>query len=87
MVGPSQELSLRLDKLRDVLDDDFVPLRIDVSSGDERAEAVRQRYGATTLPAVVFVDVNGKVLGGLSTLVDDGTLRDEISGAASRRRY
>jgi len=47
----------------DVLTAEFVPLKVDVTKGTEADEALQAKYGAETLPAVVFVGSDGKELG------------------------
>ncbi len=44
------------------LNNDFVPLKFDVSKGTETDEALQKRYDATSLPAVLFLDADGNEL-------------------------
>ncbi|MCP4449574.1 MAG: DUF255 domain-containing protein [Myxococcales bacterium] len=44
------------------LNDDFVPLKFDVSEGNDVDEALRKRYQASSLPAVLFLDAEGNEL-------------------------
>jgi hypothetical protein len=37
----------------------FVPLRIDATDGDDRVMQLRERYGATTMPAIVMTAADG----------------------------
>jgi len=41
---------------------DFVPLRLDVTSETPESLALLQKYGVMSLPAILFVDKEGKVL-------------------------
>ncbi len=41
----------------------FVPLKIDVTDQDEEDEKMQKKYGAPTLPAVIFLDAEGNELG------------------------
>lgn len=40
----------------------FVPLRLDVTAEGPESLALLQKYGVVSLPAILFVDRNGKVL-------------------------
>ncbi len=44
------------------LNNDFIPLKFDVSDGTDTDEALQKRYQATTLPAVLFLDSDGNEL-------------------------
>lgn len=59
----------------------FVPLALDVSDGSDEDMAARDRYGAKTLPAIVFISADGKVVGRLSELVDKQGLLDLLARA------
>jgi thiol:disulfide interchange protein DsbD len=48
-----------------VVEDGFVPLRIDVTEGDAVSESLQARYGADSLPTLVVVDATGKEHGRL----------------------
>jgi len=82
---PSVEMSRKLDNLEEVLDRDFIRLRIDVSNQDERTESIRLRYDAETMPVVLFVDVNGTVLARVVQNLDARQLRQVIATAAKQR--
>ena len=82
---PSVELSTLLDKLQGELAPHFVPLRLDISDGDDRHAEVQQRYLATTLPAVVFVAADGTVLERVNVLLEEPALREVIARAAAKR--
>lgn len=83
---PSVEISQRLDALRPDIDRDFVAVRIDVSNeNDARTDDVRERYKVPVLPAVVFVDTDGTVLGRIIDARAEPALRAAIADAAKRR--
>ncbi|HEY3807971.1 MAG TPA: cytochrome c biogenesis protein CcdA [Kofleriaceae bacterium] len=44
------------------ISDNFIPLHFDVTAQTESNDALKKRYGAMTLPAVVFMDTEGNVL-------------------------
>ncbi|RMH42808.1 MAG: DUF255 domain-containing protein [Deltaproteobacteria bacterium] len=51
------------DELYDDITSAFVPLKIDVTDPTERNEALRAKWGAHTLPTVIFADADGRELG------------------------
>src|SRR5262249_35239641 len=69
--GPCQQLENTLAdaKVRDTLTASFVPLRLDVTEGNDKTEALQQRYDAKILPAVVFVSADGAVKGRVRELL------------------
>jgi thiol:disulfide interchange protein DsbD len=44
------------------ISDAFVPLRFDVTADNAANDALKHKYGAETLPAVIFLDTEGNVL-------------------------
>jgi len=48
---------------------EFVPLKLDVSKGTEADSLLQEKYGAETLPAVIFLDDQGHELGRVSEYV------------------
>jgi thiol:disulfide interchange protein DsbD len=44
------------------ISDSFVPLHFDVTAQTDANDALKQKYGAMTLPAVIFMDTEGNVL-------------------------
>ena len=44
------------------ISDAFVPLRFDVTADNKANDALKSKYGAITLPAVIFLDTEGNVL-------------------------
>lgn len=53
-----------------VVEEAFVPLRIDVSEGDRTSEALQAKYGAESLPTLIVVDASGKEHGRLVGAVE-----------------
>jgi thioredoxin:protein disulfide reductase len=56
--------------------ENFVPLKFDVSKETELTQALQKRYGAETLPAVFFLDTEGRPLGKVRTYLP----REEFLG-------
>jgi thiol:disulfide interchange protein len=48
----------------------FVPLKLDVTNATDMNNERKQRYNAETLPAVVLMSADGKVLGRVSKFVE-----------------
>jgi len=44
------------------LNNHFIPLRIDVTESNETNENILQKFGVLSLPTLVFIDPNGKIL-------------------------
>ena len=60
----------------------FVPLMADVTDDDDATgRALREKYVIATLPAVVFVTTDGKVVGRITELVDAAGLTAAIAAA------
>ncbi len=62
---------------------DFVPLKLDVSKGSRRDTELQTRYGAQTLPAVIFLDTDGTELGRISEYVSADDFHSVLDPAAS----
>jgi len=69
-----------------VLTDNFVPLKFDVSDGTDADMAMRNKYGAATLPAVVFLDTDGNVLARVRTEVGPSELVEIMAPAIAKLR-
>lgn len=76
---PCEELELTFgnDEVYDAITSNFVPLKLDVTDDNAETDKLKQRYGAGTLPSVVFLDTRvmetrGQfiVLGRLKKLVE-----------------
>lgn len=63
---------------------DFVPLRFDVSDDTAENNALKDRYGAQTLPAVIFMDAQGNVVKRLKDFVDVDEML-EVLGPAKKK--
>jgi thiol:disulfide interchange protein len=85
---PCKELNQRLanDQVKPVIQSSFVPLKLDVTNDTEANQAVRTRYGASSLPTLVFVSTDGAVLGRVTELSDTPRLLDVIQPAAAKLR-
>ena len=85
---PCYELELVFgdDDVYEAITGSFVPLQFDVSEGTDEDMARRARYGAATLPAVVFLDTEGNVLGRVKDLVEPDEILDIIRPAARKVR-
>ena len=63
----------------------FVPLKLDVSDTDSAANAEkRARYDAKTLPAVIFMDTKGNVLGRVDKQIDAAQMLSTVRGAVTK---
>jgi thioredoxin:protein disulfide reductase len=62
---------------------DFVPLKLDVSDGTEADARLQKRYGARTLPAIIFIATDGKVLGRIHEYMDAGAFHKILDPAAA----
>jgi thiol:disulfide interchange protein DsbD len=84
---PCEELDhrLRSQAIAAEIDKSFVPVKLDVTNATAENEALRERYGANTLPAVVFVSTTGSVLDRITAMPDDGELATIIHRAAAPR--
>jgi thioredoxin:protein disulfide reductase len=61
----------------------FVPLKFDVTADNGANEALKERYGAMTLPAVVFLDPDGTVLRRIHKETEADEMLDIVKLAAS----
>lgn len=64
------ELTFGVDEVYDAITANYVPLKLDVTEDDDRSAALRARYGAKTLPAVIFMTAEGAVLGRISAAIE-----------------
>jgi len=62
---PCDELELTFgdDDVYEAITTSFVPLKLDVTEDTSQNDELRARYGAATLPSVIFLDTRGRVLG------------------------
>lgn len=83
---PCEELrqALATPAVQAVLAPAFTWLTIDATEDSPASVDARARYGAATLPALVFVDGDGRVVGRVTQLLDPAALAAEVRGAAAR---
>lgn len=62
----------------------FVPLKFDVSKGTDEDEALQARYGALTLPAVIFLDAHGNELSRVDKYLPKGPFLDKLEPAVAK---
>ncbi len=84
--GPCEQLELVFgdDEVYDEITSRFVPLQFDVSEGSDADMERRARYGAATLPAVVFMDTQGNVLGRVTDLLEPDEFLEVVRPAGRR---
>jgi thiol:disulfide interchange protein len=85
---PSAELQLMLrePRIAAVIGPRFVPLQVDVSDGSDAVLAVQERYAALTIPAIVMLDANGRVVGRVTQLQNVDELRVTLEQGARKLR-
>ena len=71
------------DEVYDAITGGFVTLKFDVTTSTDADLAVRSKYGADTLPAVVFIDTEGNVLQRVRKLTEKDELLDVVRAAAA----
>src|SRR5690606_23787242 len=81
--APCKELELTFASagVYESITDNFVPLKFDVSKGTETDEARQERWKAETLPAVIFVDAQGKELGRVRQYLPGGEFKKAMEPA------
>ena len=68
----------------DAITENFVTLKIDISSGTSQDDDFQDRYAAETLPAVLFLDATGRELGRVSRYMDADEIMTVIRPAIAR---
>ena len=83
---PCEEMELTFgdDEVYDAITASFVPLKLDVSEGDAEDKAHQETYGAKTLPAVIFLDTSGNVLGRVKILIEPDEMLEVVRPAARK---
>ncbi len=83
---PSDEVEreLRHERVAAAVRASFVPLKIDESDNTDQVEAIKARYRADTLPALVFVTTDGTVVGRLRQVVEEPELLGIIERASAQ---
>lgn len=86
--GPCEELELTFgdDDAHAAITASFVPLKLDVTDSSDENLALRHRYKATTLPAVVFLDANRNVLARINKYVQPEELLSVLRPAVNKLR-
>jgi thioredoxin:protein disulfide reductase len=86
--GPCEELELTFgnDDVYEAITANFVTLNFDVTKDTSENEAKKERYGATTLPAVVFVDSEGNRLATIRRMMEPDEMLRIVRPAAKRLR-
>jgi thiol:disulfide interchange protein DsbD len=67
-----------------LITDNFVPLKFDVTAGTDEDLARRTKYGAETLPAVLFLDTDGNVLQRVKKMTEVDEMRELVVQATKR---
>lgn len=85
---PCEEMELTFgdDEVYEAITQSFVPLKIDVSKDTAEDKAHQQNYGAQTLPAVIFLDTKGKVVGRVKDLIEPDEMLSIVRPAAREVR-
>ena len=78
------ELIFDDDDVRAAITDSFVPLRFDVSDGNDADLERKSRYGADTLPAVIFMSKERVLLARVSEEVKVDQMLNVVRPAAAR---
>jgi thiol:disulfide interchange protein DsbD len=65
---------------------DFVPLKLDVSKGNDRDDELQTRYKAQTLPAVIFLDADHHEIGRIASYVGSDGFHAVLDPAAAEIR-
>ncbi len=61
-----------------LITDNFVPLKFDVTAGTDEDLARRTKYGAETLPSVLFLDTDGNVLQRVKKMTEVDEMREVV---------
>ncbi|MBA3392238.1 MAG: thioredoxin family protein [Deltaproteobacteria bacterium] len=86
--GPCEELELTFgdSEVYEAITGNFVPLKFDVTEGNDTDEERKARYKAGTLPAVIFVDADGNRLAHIKRMMDAPTMLKIVRPAVKRLR-
>jgi thiol:disulfide interchange protein DsbD len=66
--------------------DDYIPLKLDVTKDTEADEALRAKYNAPNLPAVIFLDADGNELGRVNEYIGPKAFLEVMDRAERARR-
>jgi thiol:disulfide interchange protein DsbD len=69
---PCEELEVTFgdDDVYKAITDNFVPLKFDVTKDSDANDELKLRYDSLTLPSVVFMSPDGKVLGRIRKYIE-----------------
>ncbi|HLL21249.1 MAG TPA: cytochrome c biogenesis protein CcdA [Kofleriaceae bacterium] len=86
--GPCQELEVTFgtDEVYEEITENFVPLKFDVTEGNDTDEERKARYKAGTLPAVVFVATDGTRLAHIKRVMGADEMLKVLRPAARKLR-
>jgi thiol:disulfide interchange protein DsbD len=84
--NPCEELELTFgdDEVYEEITKHFVPLKFDVTDANDVNFERRSRYGADTLPSVVFMATDGSVLGRVNKMVEPEDMLSILRPAAKK---
>jgi thioredoxin:protein disulfide reductase len=80
------ELTFATEGVYEHLVDNYVPLKFDVTEGTDADEERQERYKAQTLPAVVFLDPDGRELGRVDKYLPPDEFMKQVEPATERLR-
>jgi thiol:disulfide interchange protein DsbD len=80
------ELTFGDDEIYDLITDNFVPLKFDVSEDDDRSAELRRRYKAGTLPSTVYLTTEGRAVGRVRRMMEPDEMVNVLKPAVARLR-
>jgi thiol:disulfide interchange protein DsbD len=83
---PCEELELTFgdDEVYEIITSKFVPLKFDVSEDTDANDEKKARYDSMTLPSVIFMTPDGKVLGRVREMMEPDEFLKILRPAASK---
>ena len=79
------EHTFAAESVYDKINSGYVPLKFDVSQGTDRDDELQEKYGAETLPAVIFLDAEGHELGRVREYVGPDEFMKVLRTAEDKR--
>jgi thiol:disulfide interchange protein DsbD len=85
---PCKELELTFgdDEVYDAITGSFVPLKLDVTADTAANEALKEKYGAASLPSVIFQDAAGNELGRVEKMMEPDAMMRIVRPAVKQLR-
>jgi thioredoxin:protein disulfide reductase len=85
---PCEELELTFgdDEVYEIITENFVPLKFDVSDDNEVSAERRARYKAGTLPAVVFLSTDGRTVARIDRMMEPDEIMPVLRAAVAKLR-